>query len=97
MPFVACFGFLLPVLVFPAPMSIFYFCSLWCFSSPVVALSDFSLLLMSTIFQLGPELKQMNENRNEKIKCSLLLFLVLGHVFSCHWLLLLLFVAHSCF
>ena len=68
----ARFGFLLPVLVFAASMSVFAFC---CFSLPVVALSGFSLLLIPTTFHRyrgSLELKQMNENGNEK--CSLLLF-----------------------
>ena len=48
-------GFLLPVLAFPAPMPVFVlydssllFAAFQCFSLPVVALSGFSLLLMST-------------------------------------------------
>ena len=55
MPFVARFGFLLPVLVSPVPMFVFAFCcssllfaAFCCFSVPVVALSGFSLLQMST-------------------------------------------------
>ena len=41
---------LLPILVFPAPMSVFAFC---CFSLLVVALSGFSLLLISTTFHIS--------------------------------------------
>ena len=64
----------------------------------VVALSGFSLLLMSTL-SISPELKQMNKNGNEK--CSLLLFVarfgfwgVFPFAFRCF---LLLSVARSCF
>ena len=55
--FVARFGFLLLVLVCPAPMFIFAFCcssspsaAFRFFSLPTDALSGFSLLLMSTTF-----------------------------------------------
>ena len=57
MPFVARLGFFLPVLVFPAPISVVAFCcsskifaAFHCFSLPVVALSGVSLLLISTTF-----------------------------------------------
>ena len=58
MLFVARFGFCLPVLVFPVPMSVVVFGSssqlfaaFHCFSLPIVALSGFSLFLISTIFE----------------------------------------------
>ena len=83
---------LLPVLVFPLPLSVFAFrCSsllfaafrcLWLF---VVALSDFSLLFMSTTLHRS-ELKQMNENGKEK--CSLLLFVARFGFGACFHLLL---------
>ena len=52
MPFVARFGLLLAVLVFPAPMSIFFFFLLLFFAAFIafrvsVALFGFSLLYMS--------------------------------------------------
>ena len=57
MPFVARLRFFLPVLVFPAPMFVVAFCcssklfaAFHCFSLPVVALSGFSLFLISTTF-----------------------------------------------
>ena len=94
MPFVAGFGFLLPVLVFVAPMSVSAFCyssllfaAFRCFSLPIVALSGFSLLFMSAAFH-RPELKQINEDGNKK--CSLLLF-----VACCSFLLVLVFEIES--
>ena len=47
------------------------FAAVHCFSLPVVALFGFSLLLCQPP-SIGPELKQVNENGNEK--WSLLLF-----------------------
>ena len=56
MSFAARFGFLLPVLVFPVPLSVFallHFVAFCCFSLQVVALSGFSLLLMSITFHMS--------------------------------------------
>ena len=101
MPFVARFGFLLSVLVFLAPMIVCFCCA-----SLLFAAFRFSLLLF-LVFHcskcqppcIGPELKQTNENGNEK--CSLLLFVarfgfwgVFPFGVRCF---LLLFVARSCF
>ena len=89
-PLVARFGFFIARFNFSSSdvrlCFLLLFVAFCCFLLPVVAPSGFSFLLMS----MGrPELKQMNENGNEK--CFLLLVLVFGACFH------LPFVALFCF
>ena len=78
-PFDDRFGFLLPVLVSPGPMSVFAFCcSSLLFAAFCCPLSLFLVFDCSSCqpLSIGPELKQMNQNRNEK--CFLLLVALFG-------------------
>ena len=103
--FVARLCFFLPVLVFPAPLSVVAFAALRSFLLLFIAFRCTSLLFLAfhcSWYQppsISPELVRMNENGNEK--CSLLLFVahfgfwfVFPFAVRC---LLLLFVALSCF
>ena len=103
MPLVARFGFFIAGFNFVSSDVWFgvllLFAAFHCYSFPVIALSGFSLLLMSATFHRSRLEAKLNENGNEK--CSSLLLLLVWVFGACFHLpfvaFLLLFVARSCF